>query len=145
MEIMFQNRKYTEEEIEEKYKKGIISLEEYNMLVGDKMTDAIISKVNKEFDDYKNELLEMPKEMIINKSYETAVKQEFIDEIKFMDMHIDEKKALMSRDHLLDEFYNDWLDYDGGLYDALDNSFEETLIYLTRYYMDQKKQNDLEK
>lgn len=138
------DKKYTEEEIEEKYKKGIISLDEYNELVGDKMRDILVSKVEKEYDDYKKLLLELPKEKIIEKSYETAVKQEFIDEVKYMDLCIYEKKALMNREHLLDECYNDWLDYDGRLSEALDNSFEETVTYLTRYYNNQKKQKELD-
>ncbi len=107
MEIEFNNKTYTEEELEEKMKKGIISLEEYDDLVGDKMRDIIVDKARKEYADYKKELLELPKELIIEKSYETAVKQEFIDELEFSDLYIDEKKALMNRDHLLDELYND--------------------------------------
>ena len=145
MEIIFQNRKYTEEEIEEKYKKGIISLDEYDELIGDKLSTMIMTKVKNEFNDYKKKLLELPKELIVDKSYETAVKQEFIDELEYKDLYIDEKKALINRDNLLDEFYNDWLDTDAGLYEAIDNSFEETLTYLTRYYMDQKKQKELDK
>ena len=145
MEIEFNNKVYTEEELEEKMKKGIISLEEYNDLVGDKLTEIIVSKAKKEYEEYKKKLLELPKELIIDKSYETAVKQEFIDELEFSDLYVDEKKALMNREHLLDEFYNDWLDNDTGLYEALDNSFDETVTYLTRYYYDQKKQQDLDK
>ncbi len=145
MEIEFNNKVYTEEELEEKMKKGIISLEEYNDLVGDKLTEILVSKVKGEYADYLNELIEMSKEIIIDKSYETAVKQEFIDELQYSDLYVDEKKALMNRDHLLDEFYNDWLDNDTGLYEALDNSFDETVTYLTRYYNDQKKQKDLDK
>ena len=145
MEIEFNNKVYTEEELEEKMKKGIISLEEYNDLVGDKLTEILVRKVKGEYADYLNELIEMSKEVIIDKSYETAVKQEFIDELQYSDLYVDEKKALMNRDHLLDEFYNDWLDNDTGLYEALDNSFDETVTYLTRYYNDQKKQKDLDK
>ena len=145
MEIEFNNKVYTEEELEEKMKKGIISLEEYNDLVGDRLTEILIRKVKDEYADYLNELIEMSKEVIIDKSYETAVKQEFIDELQYSDLYVDEKKALMNRDHLLDEFYNDWLDNDTGLYEALDNSFNETVTYLTRYYNDQKKQKDLDK
>lgn len=145
MEIEFNNKVYTEEELEKKMKKGIISLEEYNDLVGDKLTEILVRKVKGEYADYLNELIEMSKEVIIDKSYETAVKQEFIDELQYSDLYVDEKKALMNRDHLLDEFYNDWLDNDTGLYEALDNSFDETVTYLTRYYNDQKKQKDLDK
>jgi len=145
MEIEFNNKVYTEEELEEKMKKGIISLEEYNDLVGDRLTEILIRKVKDEYADYLNELIEMSKEVIIDKSYETAVKQEFIDELQYSDLYVDEKKALMNRDHLLDEFYNDWLDNDTGLYEALDNSFDETVTYLTRYYNDQKKQQELDK
>lgn len=144
MKIIYQNRKYTDEEIEEKYKKGIISFDEYEKLVGDKLTTMIKAKVKNEFNNYKKKLLELPKELIIDKSYETTVKQEFIDELKYKDLYIDEKKALINRDNLLDEFYKDWLDTDAELYEAIDNSFDETVIYLTRYYMDQKKQKEKE-
>ena len=146
MEIEFNNKTYTEEELEEKMKKGIISLAEYDDLVGDKMRDIIVDRARKEYADYKKGLLELTKELIIEKSYETAVKQEFIDELEFSDLYIDEKKALMNRDHLLDELYNDWLDYDCGLYEALEDSFNSTVTYFTRRYKeDQKKQKEIDK
>lgn len=132
----------TNEELEEQMKKGIISLEEYDELVGNKLSEKVVSKALKEFDDYKNKLLELPKEEILEKSYETTVRKEFVNELKYMDLYIDEMKALLNRDNLLDEFYKDWLDCDEELSESLDSSFEETVIYLTRYYNDQKKQNE---
>ena len=145
MDIKSNKKDYTDEEYIEMFKKGIISLDEIEELVGDKMTDAIVKKVTKEFADFKNKLLELPKELIIEKAYEIAVKQEFVDELEYSDLYIEEKQALLKRDHLLDEFYNDWLDCDGRLSEALDYSFDETVTYLTRYYNDQKKQKELDK
>ena len=146
MEIEFNNKTYTEEELEEKMKKGIISLEEYDDLVGDKMREEIIKKAWKEYDEYKAKLLELPKEVIIESSYETAVKREFVDELQFTNLSIDETKALVEKDHLLNFLYNDWLDYDCGLYESLTGSFEISVGYLTkRYKEDHDKQKEIDK
>lgn len=40
--------------------------------------DKLIDKLNKEFDDYESEILELQKTEIFDKSYETAIKAELV-------------------------------------------------------------------
>lgn len=40
--------------------------------------DKLINKLNKEFDDYKGEILELQSTEIFDKSYETAIKAEIV-------------------------------------------------------------------
>lgn len=40
--------------------------------------DKLINKLNKEFDDYKGEILELQSTEIFDKSYETAIKTEIV-------------------------------------------------------------------
>ena len=97
--------------------------------------DKILSvKLDKEFDDFCENLKTKTPEEIIEKSYEITVKDELKEEIKNMNLHDKEKAIMIEQNDLLTEFYHDWLDTDVPLGDVLKETLEESVSTLTRYY-----------
>ena len=102
--------------------------------------DKILSvKLDKEFDDFCENLKTKTPEEIIEKSYEITVKDELKEEIKNMNLHDKEKAIMIEQNDLLTEFYHDWLDTDVPLGDVLKETLEESVSTLTRYYGKQDK------
>lgn len=131
----------TKEELKHYFEVGIISNEEYNHLLKEKdnmsiddLYEFLEIKLDKEFDTYKENLLQKTPEKILDKSYETAVKEEMKEGLKLMEFFPEELSAMLKTDNILDEFYHDWLDCDIQLNEVLDVSLEESVAMLTRYY-----------
>ena len=95
----------------------------------EKLRNELSIKLEKEFSLYKKELSNKTKDKIINKSYETAIKQEisslfFPEDEKF---DIDELKVLNKEKNLLDTLYDGWMDCDVNISEFLEENVNETI------------------
>ncbi len=122
-----------------KYKKGIISYEEYEKLSKEDLDIKLSNKLDKEYEDFYKELMRKDKNVIFDKAYEKTVKEELKEEIKNMDLHDREKEIMLKVDNLLDEFYKDWLDCDIPLGESLRDNLQDSVVTLTRYASNFKK------
>lgn len=137
-----------------KYKRGIINNKEYEMLSNKKKyrnmrgynkkvsLDTLLSnKLDKEYEDFCKRLMKEDKSKIMNSAYEITVKEELKDEIKNMDLHDEEKEIMLIVDDLLNEFYHDWLDCDTPLGESLRDNLQESVAALTRYIVNPNNRN----
>ena len=122
-----------------KYKRGIISYEEYEKLSKEDLDIKLSNKLDKEYEDFCKELMRKDKTVIFDKAYEKTVKEELKEEIKNMDLHDREKEIMLKVDNLLDEFYKDWLDCDIPLGESLRDNLQDSVVTLTRYASNFKK------
>ncbi len=107
--------------------------------------NLIATKLNKEFDEYKENLKTKDKDYIIDRSFETHYKYNLVITAENMEFSQDEVDALLSTDNLLGELYNQWLEYDGvdemeGYFDSLTNSKENILNYFKSKTVSQNKE-----
>ena len=107
--------------------------------------NLIATKLNKEFDEYKENLKSKDKDYIIDRSFETHYKYNLVITAENMEFSQDEVDALLSTDNLLGELYNQWLEYDGvdemeGYFDSLTNSKENILNYFKSKTVSQNKE-----
>lgn len=104
--------------------------------------DILFQKLERELKDFKNNVKEKGVDFAIDKAYELTVKQEIIDSIQY-DTELSKKeiKALLSKDNILDEFYSDWLSFDGNMRENLNYSVEKTLDILSDEYKKEKNKN----
>lgn len=101
--------------------------------------DKLIQKLEKELKDFKEEIKEIGVDYAIDKAYELTVKQEVIDCIMFDNsLSKEQRKALLSSDHLLDQFYDEWLSTDGNLREHLNFAVDKTINYITDDYKKDK-------
>ena len=76
------------------------------------LEEQIYKKIDKEYNDFINEMLKLSKEEIINNSYKIAVITEFKEFSINVDSNILDLKALSQEPNLLQTFYRNWLKYD---------------------------------
>lgn len=121
--------------IERKYKR-IVSLYIQNL----KNQNKLEKKIDNEFVNFCEKLkMKSPKE-ILDSAYEVTVKEEIKDNLKSMELYPLEVSALLKQDNILNEFYHDWLNVDTPLGEILENSIEESISMVTRYYKTSQKE-----
>ena len=90
----------------------------------EKIREELYSKLESELDSYKKELETLTAKEIIDKSYETTIKEEsiylFYPESKQFD--IDEIKALKNEKNSLETLYQGWLDCDTNICEIEDSA-----------------------
>lgn len=87
--------------------------------------DKLRNRVNKEFEDYKSELLIHTKEYILEKSYETIIKEELVFLIEDVELSADLLKQLCDCKNCLDFLYSEYLEHDGAdIRDGLELVFQ---------------------
>ena len=110
------------------------------------MRKKLYEKISKEYDNYINELEKQTPSFIIDKSYETTIKEEIIYLFDPNSMYFSDKqiKELYKCKYPLETLYNDWLKNDFGINDDIRESVNEYLSTLINETQNKKK-NKLER
>lgn len=105
-----------------------------------KEKNSLNNKLDNEFASFcENTKTKSPQE-ILNSAYEITVKEEIKDSLKSMELYPLEVSALLKQKDILSEFYHDWLNVDTPLGEVLENSIQESLAMVTRYYKSNSKE-----
>ena len=92
------------------------------------MEEELFKKLDNELQEYKKFVKEKGVDFAVDKAYELTAKQEMIDSIMFdRNLSKTEIKALMSKENVLDELYQDWLSFDGNMREHISYSIDESL------------------
>lgn len=99
--------------------------------------EKLIKKLEIELKNYKEDLKTKTPDKIIESAYELTAKQEFIDSIQY-DNELSKTtiKALLSRENLLGELYDDWLSFDGNMRGDIEFSLDKSVTNITNDYLD---------
>ena len=99
------------------------------------MKDKLYKKLENELKDFKTKMKENGVDYAIDRAYELTTKQEIIDSIEFdHDLSKTQIKALLSRENILDELYDDWLSFDGNMRENINYSVDASLNLITDEY-----------
>lgn len=92
------------------------------------LINKVSEKLQREFNNYKSDILYKEPLEIFNSSYEIAIKEElsemFYDKDKY---NSHELKALLEQKNSLDYLYSEWMDCDGGINNVLEDFLEISL------------------
>ena len=103
------------------------------------MEEKLYQKLENELKDFKTKMKENGVDYAIDRAYELTTKQEIIDSIEFdHDLSKTQIKALLSRENILDELYDDWLSFDGNMRENINYSVNESLNLITDEYKKDK-------
>ena len=103
------------------------------------MEDKLYQKLENELKDFKTKMKETGVDYAIDRAYELTTKQEIIDSIEFdHDLSKTQIKALLSRENILDELYDDWLSFDGNMRENINYSVDASLNLITDEYKKDK-------
>lgn len=114
----------------------------------EKIRQELYEKLEQELTSYKQELSTLTTKEIIDKSYETIVKEEviylFYPESK--QFEIDELKALKNEKNSLETLYQGWMDSDLNINQILEDNVRDTVSDLADEYREkQSKKKDKER
>lgn len=102
----------------------------------EKIREELYSKLESEFNSYKKELETLTSKEIIDKSYETTMKEElmclFYPESQRYDL--DEIKALKNEKNSLETLYQGWMDSDLNINQLLEDNTDEIIAELAEEY-----------
>ena len=101
-------------------------------------------KIDKEFNDFIAELRRCSSQVIIERAYEKVSKEEMIYKIKDKDYTITELKALLKKDNILEECYDEWLKADGNFNEFLDYAVEKRIAIIVDNYKENIRKNGQE-
>lgn len=101
-------------------------------------------KIDKEFNDFISELRGCSSQVIIERAYEKVSKEEMIYKIKDKDYTITELKALLKKDNILEECYDEWLKADGNFNEFLDYAVEKRIAIIVDNYKENIRKNGQE-
>lgn len=109
----------------------------------EKIREELYSKLESEFDSYKKELETLTSKEIIDKSYETTMKEElmclFYPESQRYDL--DEIKALKNEKNSLETLYQGWMDSDLNINQLLEDNTDEIIAELAEEYKAKQSKN----
>ena len=106
------------------------------------MEDKLFNKLEQEMNNYKDYIKERGVEFAIDRAYELTSKQEIIDALRYDNsLSKVQIKALLSRDNLLDELYDDWLSFDGNMREHINYSLDKSLNSITENYLKNKSKS----
>ena len=99
------------------------------------------NKLAKEYEEYEEQLKELPKEEIIKKSYETAIKNEMTYYFDPGSEYFNEKqlKVLNKLEKPMDEIYQDWIHNDFGIGEDIRLSIDEFSYSLIEHEKQKKE------
>ena len=103
------------------------------------MEEKLYQKLYDEFNKFKAVMKENGVDYAIDRAYELTTKQEIIDSIQFdHSLSKTEIKALLSKENVLDELYDDWLSFDGNMREHINYSVDKSLNLITDEYKKDK-------
>ena len=114
------------------------------MYTENSLKEELLLKLEKEQDEYKEKVREKGVDYAIEKAYEISSRQEIIDCINTIDIEPKAIKALLKTENVLDDFYDEWLNIDGNLYETFEYAIEIKIEQLSDEFYN-KDDKDVEK
>lgn len=106
----------------------------------EELKQKLFKKVEKELEDFKEELKQKTPEEIIENAYKLTAMEGIIGELKERSFDTDEIKALLKEDGLLAEFYEDFRNSDSKLCEVVQYQMEDTIDVIVENYEKNKKE-----
>jgi len=120
-------------------------MEENEVKEMSKLKDDLIKKLEKEYNEFKENFMNLGSKEAVDGAYELVVKQEILDSFSWdMGYSKEELTALLKEDNLLSQAYEEWLDTDGNLREALEAPIDNLIENIVEN-SDVKKQENKEK
>lgn len=110
----------------------------------EKLAYKLSEKLVKEYNEFIEKLVSLEPEEIIQKSYEKICKEEFVYSFEKQNLSITEYKALLKKDGILQECYDEWMKSDGNFNEMLEYSVERAVENITNDFKENLKQKNKE-
>ena len=90
----------------------------------EELNAELYEKVSTEFDEYKNNLLMLPPEQLLEHAYAYVVRSDIVIAIECGNIHARQAQALLKSDNVLDEIFGKWKDFEKNHMDTVRMAIE---------------------
>ena len=103
-------------------------------------SDKLYEKMKMELDNFKNELKTKTPDEIIKSAYELVTKEDILTVFEIEEgFELKEYKALLKTKKPLEYLYQEWLDFDDAVMDAIRDSVSSAVEKQIEYFKSQSK------
>ena len=113
-----------------------------NRIIELKNLKKLDKKLDKEYAMFVENTQKKTKEEIISSAYELTVKEELKETLKGMELFPSEVTNLLKQKNILNEFYYDWLNDGTPLGEILEDSIDNSISMVRRYYEEKEKNKE---
>ena len=90
----------------------------------EELNAELYEKVSTEFEEYKNNLLMLPPEQLLEHAYAYAVRSDIVIAIECGSIHARQAQALLKSENALDEIFGKWEDFEKNHMDNVRRAIE---------------------
>lgn len=84
----------------------------------------LYEKVSAEFAEYKNNLLAMSPEQILEHAYDYAIREDIVLALEYFDLHARQAQALLKADNVLDAVLEKWEGWKNNYMESIQEAIE---------------------
>lgn len=101
------------------------------------LTTQVYKKLDKEYENFIDEILKTEPKNIVDNAYKIAIMQEFVDMFYGTENYSKyELMALLEKENSLEFLYDDWINADNGIHNVLEDNMNECLLELSESYIE---------
>lgn len=108
----------------------------------EELKEKFEEKINNELNEFKENLLQCEPKMIMDRAYELVSKEEMTYKITEKEYTKTEIKALLKRDGILDECYDEWLKSDGNFNEILEYAVDTRIDLILQDFKEKNRQKN---
>ena len=90
----------------------------------EELNAELYEKVSTEFEEYKNNLLMLPPEQLLEHAYAYAVRSDIVIAIECGSIHARQAQSLLKSENALDEIFGKWEDFEKNHMDTVRRAIE---------------------
>ena len=83
--------------------------------------EKLVNKIHEEHNQFLSEIEKLPPKEIIFKAYEICYREEFVNILENTEFSDEFTKKLLAMQNPISFLYNEWLGFDSGVWDMLEN------------------------
>ena len=110
----------------------------------EELKSKLEEKLDQEYDNLKQELLNERPQIIIERASELVAKEDIKDLMKCQDFEIQELKALLKKDNILDFSYDEWMHTDVNSTEIYQDTIDKAVNKITKDYAQEKSKKSKE-
>lgn len=99
-------------------------LEKDKVKTAEEFNAELYEKVCAEFEEYKNNLLAMSPEQILEHAYDYAIREDIVLALEYFDLHARQAQALLKADNVLDAVLEKWEGWKNNYMESIQEAIE---------------------
>jgi hypothetical protein len=107
-------------------------LEKDKVKIAEEFNAELYEKVSAEFEEYKNNLLLMSPEQILEHAYDYAIREDIVLALEYFDLHARQAQALLKADSVLSAVVEKWEGWKSNYMESIQEAIESKANEMSR-------------